>query len=120
VYAKIDVFLDIALKARDFIGGDSVRIVAYVKAMTPSIPRLKGAEGVATEMLCGWLSCLTEDLPKDVQEMVVDAFVLVYVSLMLQGHQITLSKAMSSPKFPEDMRFVIAASLQAARPHGLP
>jgi hypothetical protein len=115
VYARIDVFLDIALKSRELIGGDSAKIVAYVKAMTPSVPRLKGAEGVGTEMLCGWLTSLTDEVAKDVQEMVVDAFVLVYMSLKLQGHQIALTKAMSAQNFPEDMRFIITASMQAGK-----
>lgn len=83
-----------------------------MKSVMPSFARLAANEEVATMMLCGFLKSLTNDSPKYQQDEVIDAVVLVYLSLGLQQKRKTIIQAPhNETNFPHELREIIASSL---------
>ncbi|OHT06103.1 hypothetical protein TRFO_26031 [Tritrichomonas foetus] len=112
VLSKIEVFTQICNNCEKFIGKNSDKLSQYMKAVLPSFARLQSNEDVATNMLCGFLKSLTNDSPKYQQDEVIDAVVLVYLSLNLQQKRKTIIQAPHNElNFPQELKEIIASSL---------
>ncbi|KAK8870377.1 hypothetical protein M9Y10_008259 [Tritrichomonas musculus] len=112
IMSKIDVFTHICKDCELIIKKDSDKLSLFMKSVMPSFARLTANEEVATMMLCGFLKSLTTDSPKYQQDEVIDAVVLVYLSLGLQQKRKTIIQAPHNEvNFPHELREIIASSL---------
>ena len=109
---KIEVFNQICKNCEKFIAKDSDRLSLFMKSVIPSFSRLKSNEDIAATMICALLKSLTNESPKYQQEEVIDAVVLLYISLNLQSkRKVIISAPHNEPNFPQELKEIIPMCL---------
>lgn len=109
VYSKLDVYERICNDSLEIIHGNEITLQSYMIVILPSFERLKSDDNVATKLLCGLLESVSPSIPRSLQENVIDAVSLVYVTLKLERSRTSLIN--SSKAFPPELRAIIASSL---------
>ncbi|EAX94914.1 hypothetical protein TVAG_382990 [Trichomonas vaginalis G3] len=113
-YVTLEVFRDICYNLKQIISGDPSRLSVCLQIMMSNFMRLKGDSAAATSMLCGFLENVSLSTPKDLQEEVIDAVGLTYITLKLHKSRPVLINA--SSRFPPEMKSIIASSLEITSP----
>lgn len=113
-YVTLEVFKEICFNLKGIIAGDSQRLSDCLQILMSNFMRLKGDPSAATAMLCGFLENVSTSTPKDLQEEVIDAVGLTYITLKLHKSRPTLINA--SSRFPPEMKAIIASSLDINSP----
>ena len=115
VHARIDVVLAICERATPLIRKDEKTLSAYIDAVVPNFPRLRGNKAVATKLLCGMIESLNVNSPRHQQNKVIDVVALIYLTLKLHSSRGAIiaagngSGAMNG--LPPEMKTVLATTL---------
>ncbi|OHT08585.1 hypothetical protein TRFO_22849 [Tritrichomonas foetus] len=108
-YSRLELFRKICSNSYEIIKNDDRKLYAYICMVLPNFSRLENDEDIACKMLCGILQSINFTTPRELQETVIDAVGLVYITLHLQKSRGKLINA--SSQFSPELRTIIASSL---------
>jgi hypothetical protein len=105
----MDVLRRICTTTAQFLNEDDRKLSPVMLAMMPNFERMATDEDMATKFLCGLLETVKPSTPIRLQETVIDAVGLIYVTFKLHKSRTALITA--AKNFAPQLKTIIASSL---------